>query len=86
MKLPDWIHKIQLADDYLVSKTLLTIGTVFGTMGLSLHEIHDWLSVILQVLGFISFAIHILINWDKIKDSLRKRAIGIRETFKPKKK
>jgi hypothetical protein len=82
MKITDIIHKISIQDDYLVSKTLLTLGTVFGTVGLTLHEIHDWLSVILQVLGFVSFAIHILINWDRIKESYQKRVIGIKAMFK----
>lgn len=50
---------------------LLTSGTVAGGAGFSLITVHEWLAVILQITGLISFVMFFLMNYKKAFGNLR---------------
>jgi ABC-type polysaccharide/polyol phosphate export permease len=54
------------------NKVLLTIGTITSSIGINIHEIHEILSVVLQITGLISFIIYVIINWDGVLKQIRK--------------
>jgi hypothetical protein len=58
--------------EIILNKTLLVGGTIFGSIGISLHEVHEILSVVLQFTGLISFVMFSIINWEKFIQAFKK--------------
>lgn len=67
-----------------LNEILLTSGTIASVSSISLITVHEWLSVILQITGLVSFSIVFLLNYEKAWCKLLGLLSKVKKVFKKK--